>query len=140
MKGFLNFKYLASRFLIMLPFLYLTNIFDPIMEKQISNYSEKKTLKVSIHLFFVMILLNFGGLSRYSLGKKQSDYSSISYLNMLKKKNLQIYYLQVSNMLVFITQNFQANKHSPNEPWNWYDFFILNLTENREVHNTVHFL
>lgn len=43
-------------------------------------------------------------------------------------------------MLVFITQNFQVNKHSLNEPWNWYDFFILHLTENREVHNTVHFL
>lgn len=54
------------------------------METENSNYSEKKTSKVSVRLLFVMILLNFDRLSGYSLGQRQSDYSSASYLKMLQ--------------------------------------------------------
>jgi len=46
----------------MVLFLYLTNIFDPIMEKEISNYSEKrhqKSLFTCSSSWFYFVLLDF---------------------------------------------------------------------------------
>lgn len=61
-KGFLTFEYSAFSLLVTLPFLYLTNIFDPIIEKVIRTHSKKKkTLEVAIHLLFIMTLLNSAG-------------------------------------------------------------------------------